>query len=73
MIDPDTLYRHGWTEYRGGRWLLHNGHRDQAVFTVETGHGFLWQHRKQVGYAPTVDDAKGLVEAAAEVYPRHIR
>jgi hypothetical protein len=73
MGDPDTLYKHDWSEYRGGRWLLHNGRKDQAVFTVKATAGYLWQHRKQIGYAPTVDIAKGLVEAAAEIYPRHIR
>lgn len=50
------------------------GKPDACVRTKKCPNGrYLWQHGKQAGYANTVEEAKEIVEAAREFYPRHIR
>jgi hypothetical protein len=48
------------------KYIVLNGHKDALVRTEMTPQGFLWQYRKDIGYADTVEKAKAWVESLAE-------
>lgn len=52
-----------------GHWIAVEGHADALVRTIPSPNGrFMWQFRKVVSYADTVDAAKDYVEAGIEFF-----
>lgn len=61
---------HTWTPHpRNPKWLQLAGSVDSLVRTVPDPRGrYLWQFRKVVSFADSVDAAKDYVEAGAEFF-----
>ena len=71
-MKPDRMV-HDWQPYPGGlgHWVHVPGKPSCMVRTKPCpGKGYLWQHGKQVGFAPTVEQAKEWAETAREFWPR---
>ena len=55
-----------WTTTDNLRFLVLNGEGDKCVATWKTEEGHLWSCKKRFGYAPTIKDAKDMVECLAD-------
>ena len=62
--------QHAWEQHsKLLHWVRLNGRNDSAVRTRPMPDGrYLWQFRKVVSYAETVERAKEYVEAGAEFF-----
>jgi len=60
-----------WYTTLNGKFLCY-GDESRAIRLHRSTNGYLWVHKKQLGYTDNIQAAIDWIEAAAEIYPRKL-